>query len=314
MEAIYLMSILVTMSGSENRLDAIKQDFADQGFHEPVWISADDFNPEDVELIVAWKPGRQNWSAYPRVRLVQSWGAGVDHLLDAGLPQSWPVARYMSKSLKDRMVRYVCSQLSNWQLDVPHLLEAERERRWGWHEGRWGNRALILGMGELGQSVAQGLVAQGYSVDGWSRSAKQIPGVRSLTGDDDLLKGLSNCDYLINLLPLTKATRGILGQELWSQCERKPVIMNVGRGASLKEVDLIPALDGGKLGGAILDVFETEPLPEDHEFWARPDIWVTPHIASISEPRDVVALALENLQRVRKGHAPLFPVDLTREY
>lgn len=308
------MSVLVMMSGSESRLDAIKQDFAEQGFDEPVWVPDDAFDPERVELILAWKPGRQNWSRYPNVRLVQSWGAGVDHLLDAGLPEAWPVARFMSQSLKDRMVRYVCAQLSNWQLDMPSLLRAEQERRWGWHEGRWGHRVLILGMGELGRSVAQGLLAQGYEVDGWSRSAKNIPGVRSLTGDDDLQHGLSTCDYLVNLLPLTTATRHLLGQELWSHCQRQPVIMNVGRGASLKEVDLIPALDGGKLGGAILDVFETEPLPPDHEFWGRPDVWVTPHIASISAPSDVVALAIENLRRVRRGEAPRDPVDLTREY
>lgn len=308
------MSVLVMMSGSESRLDAIKADFADQGFHEPVWVPDDTFDPAAVEMILAWKPGRQDWSRYPNVKLVQSWGAGVDHLLDAGLPDAWPVARFMGRSLKDRMVRYVCAQLSNWQLDMPYLLRAEQEGRWAWHEGRWGERVLILGMGELGQSVAHGLVAQGYRVDGWSRSPKQIDGVRSLTGDDGLAQGLAECDYLVNLLPLTGATRGFLNRERFGQCRRQPVLMNVGRGASLVEADLIPALDAGQLGGAILDVFETEPLPGTHDFWSRPDIWVTPHIASISDPRDVVALALHNLDRVRTGQSPLYPVDLSREY
>ncbi|GGX55718.1 2-hydroxyacid dehydrogenase [Saccharospirillum salsuginis] len=308
------MSILVMMSGSENQLDKIKHDFADQGFDEPIYIPGDDFSPADIEMILAWKPGQQDWSAYPNVKLVQSWGAGVDHLLDAHLPDEWTVARYMSQSLKDRMARFVTAMLSNWQLDMPTLFDAQSRGEWAWHEGRWGERVLILGMGELGRSVAESLVPQGYKVDGWSRSGKELEGVRSLTGEAGLAQGLEECDYLINLLPLTSATRGLMNRDFWARCGRQPVVMNVGRGASLVEDDLIPALVGGQIRGAILDVFETEPLPHGHPFWTHPDIWVTPHIASISEPKDVVALAIENLKRVRGAQAPRFEVDLSQEY
>lgn len=308
------MSILVMMSGSESRLDSIKQDFANQGFHEPVRVPGDAFDPADIDMILAWKPGRQNWRAYPNVKLVQSWGAGVDHLLDANLPASWTVARFMSQSLKDRMARYVTAMLSNWQLDMPCLFEAQSQGDWAWHDGRWGERVLILGMGELGGAVADALLTQGYQVDGWSRRGKERAGVRSLTGEAGLAQGLAECDYVINLLPLTRETRGLMNRDFWAQCRRQPVIMNVGRGASLEETDLIPSLEAGHIRAAILDVFETEPLPSDHPFWSHPDIWVTPHIASISEPKDVVALAIDNLERVRGGQSPRFEVDLLQEY
>lgn len=307
------MAVLVLMAGSESRLDRIKGDFAAQDFNEPVWTPADDYDPAAVELVLAWKPGRRDWSAFG-APLIQSWGAGVDHLLDADIPPGWPVARFMSQSLKDRMVRYVCAQLSNWQLDLPRLVRAEESGDWAWHEGRWGERVLILGMGELGRSVAAGLLPQGYAVDGWSRSGTEMAGVRSLTGEDGLEDGLAQCDYLINLLPLTGATRHLLNADLWARCRRRPVVMNVGRGASLAEADLLPAIEAGQLGGAILDVFETEPLPAEHPFWAHPRVRVTPHIASISDPADVVALAIDNLARVRAGQAPRYPVDLSREY
>lgn len=308
------MSVLVMMSGSESRLDAIQQDFSAQGFDEPIWVPGDDFDPEAVEMILAWKPGAQDWRPYKNLKLVQSWGAGVDHLLEANLPAEWTVARFMSQSLKDRMVRYVCSQLSNWQLDMPRLFQAQQSADWAWHDGRWGKKVLILGLGELGQSVAQGLLSQGYEVSGWSRSAKQIEGVESLHGEAGLEQGLAQCDYLINLLPLTSATRNLLDEQLWAKCERQPVVMNVGRGASLAEDDLIPALKSGQISGAILDVFSTEPLPAEHPFWGHEGIWVTPHIASISAPEDVIALACENLELVRAGKAPRFPVDLSQEY
>ncbi len=308
------MSILVLMSGSENREAAIKSDFLAQGFNEPVWTPNDDFQPEAVELILAWKPGSHSWELYPSTKLVQSWGAGVDHLLDAALPEEWTVARYMSQSLKDRMARFVTAMLANWQLRMPDLFNAQHSQEWAWHEGRWGERVLILGMGELGRSVAEALLPQGYQVDGWNRSGTSVEGVRSLTGDAGLAQGLTECDYLINLLPLTSGTRGMMNRAFWEQCHRKPVIMNAGRGASLVEDDLIPALEAGLISGAILDVFETEPLPSSHPFWTHPDIWVTPHIASISEPKDVVSLAIENLKRVRQGLSPLYEVDLSQEY
>ncbi|WP_051207775.1 NAD(P)-dependent oxidoreductase [Saccharospirillum impatiens] len=308
------MAILVDMTGSESRLDAIKTDFKRLGVNDPVWVVGDDFDPATIRLVLAWKPQTRDWAAFPNVHLVQSWGAGVDHLLDAGFPADWTVARFMGQSLKDRMVRYVCAQLSNWQLDMPRLYAAQSEQRWDWHDGRWGDNVLVLGLGELGQSVAEALVQQGYQVSGWSQSPKTIESVVSLTGKQGLRAGLAKADYLINLLPLTSETRGLLDSQLWARCERKPVIMNVGRGASLAEDDLIPALDVGLIGGAILDVFDPEPLADDSPLWRHPDIWITPHIASISDPSDVIRLAIENQQRVEAGQQPRYPVDLSREY
>lgn len=307
------MSVLVLMSGTESRLNAIVQDFADQGFNEPIWTAADDYHPAAVEMMVAWQPESLDWTAFNQP-LVQSFGAGVDHLLSAGLPSNWPVARFMSQSLKDRMARYVCAQLNNWQLDMPLLLGAENRHQWAWHNGSYGESVLVLGMGELGQAVAQALLAQGYAVDGWSRSGRTIEGVQALTGDKGLSAGLARCDYLINLLPLTDATLGLLNADLFQSCQRKPVVVNVGRGSSLVDKDLLTAIDNGQLSGAILDVFNTEPLPAGHAFWSHPLVRVTPHIASTSEPSEVIALAIENLKRHRAGETPLFPVDLSREY
>jgi len=308
------MAILVDMSGSESRLDEIKTGFKRLGVTDPVWLPGDDYDPACIDMILAWKPQSRDWSAYSGVRLVQSWGAGIDHLLDAGFPADWTVARFMGQSLKDRMVRYVCAQLSNWQLDMPRLVRAQAGRRWDWHDGRWGEQVLVLSLGELGQAVAEALVGQGYRVSGWSQSPKSLESVESLTGKQGLNAGLAKADYLINLLPLTSATRGLLSGQLWARCQRKPVVMNVGRGASLEEDDLIPALEIGLISGAILDVFDPEPLASDSPLWTHPNIWITPHIASISDPSDVIRLAIDNLQRVNAGQAPHYQVALSREY
>ena len=133
-------------------------------------------------------------------------------------------------------------------------------------------------------------------------------------GPDQFEAFLSQTHVLINLLPLTPQTEDILNARTFSALPQGAYVVNIGRGEHLVESDLLAALDRGHLAGAVLDVFRTEPLPADDPLWRRPDVLVTPHIASLSQPASVAARILENLSRVRAGKPPLDLVDRSAGY
>src|SRR5690606_23398395 len=140
----------------------------------------------------------------------------------------------------------------------------------------------VLGMGLMGARVAQALVALEYPVAGWSRSGKDIPGVQSFAGTGRFSAFLARTRVLVNTLPLTPDTQGILCRDTFEQLLPDAYVINVGRGAHLIEDDLLAMLAAGRVKGATLDVFNQEPLPPEHPFWTHPAVTVTPHVAAAS--------------------------------
>jgi glyoxylate/hydroxypyruvate reductase A len=171
-----------------------------------------------------------------------------------------------------------------------------------------------MGLGELGKPTAKQLAELGYQVSGWSRSAKKIEGVTTFAGTDELNSFLDKVHVLICLLPLTEETKGILNLEIFKQMDDGGWIINAARGEHLVDEDLIYALDSNILQGAWLDVFSDEPLPEKHAFWNRDNIIITPHIASITKPKEVADQIVENYKRALSGMDLNYTVDRTKGY
>ena len=172
----------------------------------------------------------------------------------------------------------------------------------------------IMGMGQLGADAARKLVQLDFKVAGWSRTPKSIDGVESYAGNEALDDFLSRSDVLICLLPLTAVTRGILNRGLFQKLPAGAYLINVARGAHLIEEDLVTALDAGHLSGACLDVFQTEPLPPDHPFWSHPNIMITPHISSITDPLAVMPQILDNYRSMKTGKPLKHVIDVDRGY
>ena len=141
---------------------------------------------------------------------------------------------------------------------------------------------------------------------GWRRSGRtEAPaGVEVFTGDAQRDAFLAGCDTLINLLPLTEATRGVLSADLFARLPRGAHLINVGRGEHVVEADLLAALDSGQLVAATLDAFATEPLPADHPFWAHPQVTLLPHVAAQTDERSAAAVVAANIRALADG-APL---------
>jgi glyoxylate/hydroxypyruvate reductase A len=175
-------------------------------------------------------------------------------------------------------------------------------------------RIGVMGLGQLGKDAAKKLSYLGFPVTGWSQTPKDIEGVKCLAGEDALDDFLSQTRILICMLPLTPKTKGILNRKTFDKLPAGAYVINVARGQHLAEKDLLTALDSGQLAGACLDVFEVEPLPEDHPFWSHPKIIVTPHISSITYPKAVAPQIIENYQRIKSGQPLRNVVDMKRGY
>lgn len=267
--------------------------------------------PERVDVALVWTPPPQGLNAFPNLKAVLSLGAGVDQLHLEKLSPGIPVARLKDPTLTQRMVEYCLSGVLYFHRHL-HL----HARHQTAHEWRFiapvsasDRRVLVLGLGELGSAVSRSLVSHGFKVAGWSRSPKQLPGVECFHGDALPAQALGECDVIINLLPLTARTRGLLDSRFFEQLRTGSCLIQVGRGGHIVEHDLIRALKQGHLAGALVDVFDVEPLPADHPFWSCPGLVLTPHVASLSDPNHSATTVIENIRRAMHGEVLLNTVD-----
>lgn len=171
-----------------------------------------------------------------------------------------------------------------------------------------------MGLGSLGSAIAEDLTKAGYDVRGWARSTKDLSGVQTFAGSETFTAFLHNVELLINLLPLTHETRGILNQTTFEHQANGAALVNVGRGAHLNIEDLQQALQTGKLRGAILDVFDQEPLPSDHPLWTTAGVTITPHMASAASHDCIAEQIAENFRRLNSGEELLNSADRTLGY
>lgn len=283
-----------------------------------VRLHPDAGDPAAIEAVVMWTGfDLAELRRFPKLKLVVSMGAGVDHLLrEPGCPPGIPVARLVDTRLTQGMTEWVL-------LNVLRFHRQDREYRAQQSAGIWhelpapetgARRIGILGLGALGGDAAARLTALGFPVLGWSRQPKSLPGVQCFHGEGGLAAMLGRSDMLVCLLPLTPETRGLLNAERLALLPRGAYLLNPARGGHVVQDDLLAALDSGHLSGAALDVTEPEPLPASHQIWSHPRIVLTPHAASITIPSSAAPQVVENLRRVRAGEAPINRVDFALGY
>lgn len=261
-------------------------------------------NRDRVTFAVSWKHPKNGLGDYPNLKAISSLGAGVNHLLDDdNIPKSVTLCRIITTTLQSGMADYVLNAIANYRLHTYHYFEQKKKGNWEVHQSisKSDCKVGIMGLGEMGISTANLLVENGYQVNGWSNSKKDIHGVSSFARMDELDDFLADTNILVCLLPLTDETEGILNLDVFKKLKNPSYLINVGRGGHLVEEDLIYALDTEALDGACLDVFEKEPLPETHSFWNRQNIMITPHVASITPAKEAASIIVENYKRALSG-------------
>ena len=273
-------------------------------------------NPQDVEYLVAWVPPDNVMTQFPNLKVLFSVGAGADQFDYASLPPALPVVRMIEPGLTSGMVEYVTFAVLGLHRDMPRYLQQQRAQRWQAHpvHSAGKRRIGVMGLGTLGAAVLTPLVALGFDCAGWSRTPRDLPGVQCYAGPEQLPAFLARSDILICLLPLTASTEGMLNADLFSQLPHGAALVQVGRGAQLNHDDLLAALDRQQLSAAVIDVTAPEPLPAGHAFWQHPAIWLTPHIASQTQPDSAVKALLDNIRRFERGEAMVGVVDRDKGY
>jgi glyoxylate/hydroxypyruvate reductase A len=277
-----------------------------------------DGNAGDVTLAVAWNPPADAFDHYPNLKAVCSIAAGADSIvMNPSLRDGIEVVRVVEPAQAEMMSTFVIWHVIWHQRRFATYLAQQRNKVWK----RLGQRTAqqvpvgILGYGAIGARVAADLAALGFPVKVWSRSAKPTPaGIIGFHGADGLAAMLAETEILVNLLPLTSETRGILNAETFGKIKPGGYLIQVGRGEHLVEADLLAALDSGQLSGASLDVFVGEPLKPDHLFWSHPGIMLTPHDACDVTLPAVGQTIWATAEAVQAGVRPKDAVDRGRGY
>ncbi|MFC4278171.1 2-hydroxyacid dehydrogenase [Achromobacter aloeverae] len=269
-----------------------------------------------AEVAVCWNPPPGVYARMPALRLIHSIAAGVDNVLAGQDTRGLPVCRVVDPMLAQGMLQYVLWAVLHFHRKLDLAMANQRQAVWQrpCQQAAADFRVGLMGLGELGGLVAATLPGLGYAVNGWSRTPRDLPGIRMFSGADGYEPFLRQTDLLVCLLPLTEATRGILDRRTFAALPSGAAVVNCGRGEHLVAEDLIDALASGHLRGAVLDVFTQEPLAPDHPLWRTPGVVVTPHMATMASSETVAAQVLANIQRLRDGQALVNQVDLARGY
>ncbi|MDB5882886.1 MAG: D-3-phosphoglycerate dehydrogenase (phosphoglycerate dehydrogenase)-like protein [Ramlibacter sp.] len=289
------------------------------GFHRALpHASIAEWMPGDsqADYAVVWSPPQQFMDEQPGLKAIFNIGAGVDALMKLRLPPQARLVRIEDGGMAVQMAEYVCHALIRHFRELDCYEDDVRHGAWSYRKPRRRDECPvgIMGLGVLGERVAQAVNHFDFPVLGWSRTPKELPGVRCFAGEAQFDAFLRATRVLVCLLPLTPETREIMNAANLSRLLPGGYVINVARGAHLVDEDLIALLDSGHLAGATLDVFRTEPLPEKHPFWTHPKITVTPHTSARTLRDETIAQIAGKIRTLEAGEPVEGVVDLQRGY
>ncbi|SAL75779.1 D-isomer specific 2-hydroxyacid dehydrogenase [Caballeronia terrestris] len=279
-----------------------------------------DTAPADYAIV--WRAPRELFANRPDLKAVFNLGAGVDAILDVErkepgtLPPNAKLVRLEDTGMAQQMVEYATHAVLRYMRRFDEYDTLQREG--GWEKLKTHPRASftvgVLGLGVLGTEVARSLTALGVPVRGYSRSEKQVDGVATYAGDAQFDAFLDGVKVLINLLPHTPDTEGVLNRRTFANLAHGAYLVNLARGAHLVDEDLLHALESGQIAAATLDVFHTEPLPADHPFWRTPRVTITPHISAETLREESIVQIAQKVKAMERGEPIGGIVDLKRGY
>jgi len=268
------------------------------------------------DYAVVWAPPQAFLDEQPQIRALFNLGAGVDALTQLRLPATTKLVRLDDAGMSVQMAEYVTHALIRHFREFDGYAADVAQGKWSFRKPRLRQDfpVGIMGLGVLGQRVARAVQQFEFPVVGWSRSPRQVSGVRCYAGAEQFGEFLAETRVLVCLLPLTAETDGVLNRNTLSRLRPGGYVINVARGAHLVEEDLIPLLDEGPLAGATLDVFRQEPLPAGHPFWRHPKITITPHTAARTLRDESVAQIAGKIARLERGESIAGIVDPRKGY
>ncbi len=279
-----------------------------------IWPEAGD--PADIEAVAIYALPPGELAKLPNLRLILTLTAGTDSLLrDPALPNV-PIVRAGDPGGDVMMNETALLHVLRHHRNMPDYLAAQARREWKKLPVKRADERNVgvMGLGTIGLACAKTVASLGFKVAGWVRQPRNGDGIEIFAGRERLPAFLKRSDILLNLLPLTPETRGILNAETFAMLPAGASIINLGRGEHVVEKDLMAALDSGHLAAATLDVYPVEPLPKDSPLWAHRKITVMPHVARRLDPSDLAPRICALLRDFRAGRPLGQQVDRKRGY
>lgn len=291
--------------------EALAAEFDELAFSTPGQVDY----PDSVNIALVWRVPKNGLDQFKNLKAILSLGAGINQLDPQRLPAGVPLARLVDQTLTRTMVEYAKAAVFRYHRNFDVFERESRLGKWQFIPPKLAEETSVgvLGLGELGSAIATALKQEGFDVHGWSRTRKQLTGISCHNGNDGLEAVARQSSILINVLPLTPDTQGVLSRKLFDQC-RGARLINMGRGGHLVETDLLDALESAHLTSATLDVTSIEPLPAGHPFWNNPHILITPHVAGLTSPATAAQVVAANIRRALAGEPLLNEVCQARGY
>lgn len=272
-------------------------------------------DPTDVEFLVAWLMSRKDLAAMSNLKAILSMGAGTEQWQKPG--NDLPVVRLADPEMANDMAGYCVAWVLRHQRRFAEVEQQQSAGIWKVPDSpqTYQYRIGILGYGEIGSRIGRAFAELGFPVNAWTRSGRDEAHVRHYAGTDELADFLSSSDAVINVLPSTEATTGLLDAARFAQCVPGALFVNVGRGTVVAdESQLIDAIDNGPLAAAVLDVTNPEPPVEGSPLYSHPNITLTPHISGMTQVQSAAKLIADNIRRIRRGEAAFPMLDRSRGY
>ncbi|MEM9682677.1 MAG: NAD(P)-dependent oxidoreductase [Pseudomonadota bacterium] len=282
--------------------------------HDPSEIE----DADSIEFALCWEPADDAFRTFPALKLISSIAAGVHNILRcSSLPTGVAVTRVRDPQQAKDMAAFALRHVVDAHRHMAEIAQQETVRIWNRvpYTSTPDFRIAVLGYGLMGHAAADALSQLGYDVVAYAKHPRTPAGsIRLFSETDGILAAVRDANVVIDLMPATADTDGVLDGKLFSALADGAVLIQLGRGQHLVEDDLLAALQSGKIGHAALDVFSAEPLPNDHVFWSHPKITVTPHIAAESSKDSVARLVVEDIRSVWNGTRPVGLIDRSRGY
>ena len=273
---------------------------------------------EQAQIALVWSPPTGRLAQLSALKLIISLGQGVDHLMrEPDLPKSAHIVRLVDPNMSHALSQWVILNI------LDHYREGRLYRAYRAEKAfiqrpqieTAGLAVAVYGMGAIGQVIASQLAGLGFDVHGWSRTKRDFGSqITAYHGSDGFSQLTQTCRCHVCILPLTPETEGLFSAEIFNSMPTGALFINGGRGKQVVEADLLAAIRSGQLGGAALDVFAVEPLPDSHPFWDEPNITIWPHVAAQTNPETAARQVASAITSVLAGKTPDNLVDLARGY
>jgi len=271
----------------------------------------------EIKYAIVWDAPNSLWRQFPNIKLIQSLGAGVDHILSKNYPKNSIITRLEDPDLTKQMTEYTFLSVLMCYRRFFNYLDQKNKKIWKQITPFKQNEfnITILGYGNIAKNIVKELTKFGFKINVWANKKRNLKKYNYFYGISELNKSLINSNCLINILPSTSYTKNLIGLSQFKKLKKESYYISLGRGNTTNEDDLIYAIEKKILKGVVLDVFQNEPLSKSNKLWKMKNIFITPHIAGVTYATKFAAnIFKQNINAIENNKNIKNKVSIKKQY